>query len=145
MLANSKKNRNIKANDVNLILMARNFQGSSVGGGGGWIFSWNHTFSLVLSYVLNVKFFTIHYILGLSRLCAQEPVPGYQHKMVLCSHFEYPIYDGIHGYSISPCQTSIFGSENKAVDCLELTKIVCRQGPSVYFCAEEQGRDLLYY
>ena len=48
MLANSKKNRNIKANDVNLILMARNFQGSSVGGGGGMdIFLEPHIFTCV--------------------------------------------------------------------------------------------------
>ena len=124
----------------------QNFQGSPMGRKKD-IF-WNHTFSLVLNYILNVKFFTIHYILGLSRLCAQEPVPGYQHKMVLCSHFEYPICDCIYSYSISPCQTSILkhelGSENKAVDCLELTKIVCRQGPSAYFCAEEQGWILVW-
>ena len=29
--------------------------------------------------------------LRLSTLGAREPVPGYRHKMVLCSHFEYPI------------------------------------------------------
>ena len=34
-------------------------------------------------------------------------------------------------------------SNNKAVDCPELTKIVCRQGPSSHFCAQEQGRDLV--
>ena len=51
-------------------------------------------------------------------------MPGYWHKMVLCSHIEYPICDCVHSYSISPRQTSILkhelGSENKAVDCLEL-------------------------
>ena len=26
-------------------------------------------------------------------------------------------------------------SENKAVDCGELTKIVCTQGPNAHFCA----------
>ena len=50
-------------------------------------------------------------------------MPGYWHKMVLCSHIEYPICDCVHSYSISPRQTSILkhelGSENKAVDCLE--------------------------
>jgi len=34
-------------------------------------------------------------------------------------------------------------SENKAVDCPELTKIVCSQGPGAHFCARVQGRDLV--
>ena len=31
--------------------------------------------------------------------------PGYRHKMVLCSHLEYPICDCVHIKSISPSQT----------------------------------------
>ena len=42
---------------------------------------------------------------GLSTLGDWVPVPGCWHKMVLCSHFEYPIYDCVHSYSISPYQT----------------------------------------
>ena len=41
---------------------------------------------------------------GLSTLGDRKPVPGYWHKMVSCSHFEYPICDCVHSYSISPCQ-----------------------------------------
>ena len=33
-------------------------------------------------------------------------------------------------------------TENKAVDCPDLTKIVCTQGPGAHFCARVQGRDL---
>ena len=40
---------------------------------------------------------------SLSTLGTREPVPGYRHKMVLCSQFEYPIWDCVHSYSISPC------------------------------------------
>ena len=29
----------------------------------------------------------------------------------------------------------VLSSENKAVDCLELTKIVCTLGPGAHFCA----------
>ena len=32
--------------------------------------------------------------------------------------------------------------ENKAVDCPDLTKIACTQGPGAHFCARVQGRDL---
>ena len=42
---------------------------------------------------------------SLSTLGTREPVPGYRHKMALCSQFEYPIWDCVHSYSISPCQT----------------------------------------
>ena len=41
---------------------------------------------------------------GLSTLGDRVPVPGCWHKMVLCSHFEFPIYDCLHSYSMSPCQ-----------------------------------------
>ena len=40
---------------------------------------------------------------GLFTLGAWEPQPGYRHKMVLCSHFEYPIYATV--YIVTPCQT----------------------------------------
>ena len=33
-------------------------------------------------------------------------------------------------------------TENKAVDCPDLTKIACTQGPGAHFCARVQGRDL---
>ena len=42
---------------------------------------------------------------NLSTLGTREPVPWYRYKMVLCSQFEYPIWDCVHSYSISPCQT----------------------------------------
>ena len=42
---------------------------------------------------------------GLSTLGAREPVLRYRHKMVLCSHHEYPICHYVHSYSISRCQT----------------------------------------
>ena len=38
-------------------------------------------------------------------LGARELVPGFLHKMVLCLHFEYPICDCVHSYSILPHQT----------------------------------------
>ena len=46
--------------------------------------------------------------LGLSTLGDRKPVPGYWHKMVSCSHFEYPICDCVHSYSISPCQMPLW-------------------------------------
>ena len=39
-----------------------------------------------------------------------EPVPGYQHKMVLSSHLEYPICNCVHSYSISPIRTLFSGA-----------------------------------
>ena len=39
--------------------------------------------------------------------------------------------------------TGLLSSENKAVDCPELTNIVCTQGAGAHFCAQEQGRDLV--
>ena len=41
----------------------------------------------------------------LSTLGSQDQMTGYRDKMVLLSHFEYPICDCVHHYSISPCQT----------------------------------------
>ena len=43
---------------------------------------------------------------GLFTLDAWALVPGYQHKMALCSHLEYPpICNRVHSYSLSPCET----------------------------------------
>ena len=50
------------------------------------------------------KLASMHFVRGCP-LGARELVPGYRQKMVLCSLFEYPICDCVHGYSISPCQT----------------------------------------
>ena len=38
-------------------------------------------------------------------------MPGYRHKIVLCSNFEYQICNCVHSYPISPCQTPIFKFE----------------------------------
>ena len=41
---------------------------------------------------------------GLSTLGTREPVPGYWHKMLLCSHFEFLVCDCVHNsriYSIN--------------------------------------------
>ena len=50
---------------------------------------------------------------GLSTLGTRKPVPGYRHKMVLCSRFEYPICDCVHNYRIysinRPERLLIFG------------------------------------
>ena len=94
--------------------------------------------------------------MGLSALDSREPVPGYRHKMVLCSHFEYQICDCVITLSKSYVTVYIVTSfrldailkhelstKNKAVDCPDLTKIVCTQGPSAHFCARGQGRDLV--
>ena len=70
---------------------------------------------------------------GLSTLGALEPVPSYRHIMVLCSHFENPICDCVHSYSISKHELS---SENKAVDCPQLTKIVCMLRLGAHFLPE---------
>ena len=34
-------------------------------------------------------------------------------------------------------------TENKAVDCQELTKIMCTQGAGAHCCVQVQGRDLV--
>ena len=50
-------------------------------------------------------------IYGLSTLGPREPVTGYRHKMMLCSHLEYQICNCVHSYPISPCGTPIFKFE----------------------------------
>ena len=73
-------------------------------------------------------------------------MPGYRHKVVLCSHLKYLICDCIQLLLFALSDSILkheLSSDNKAVYCLELTKIVSRQGPSAYFCAREQGRDLV--
>ena len=79
-------------------------------------------------------------------LGAQELVPEFLRKMALCSHFEYPICDCVHSYSMHFAPSDAIlkhepSSENKAVDCPELTKIVFSQGPGAH--ALVQGRDLV--
>ena len=54
------------------------------------------------SHFLSEVFATVVYCLGLCKLHAREPVPGYQRKMVLFSQLEYPLRCS---YSISPWHT----------------------------------------
>ena len=42
---------------------------------------------------------------GLCTLGAWALVPGYRHKMALCSQLECPICNRVHSYSLSPCHT----------------------------------------
>ena len=76
---------------------------------------------------------------GLFILGAREPVPRYRHKMVLCSHFEFPICDLQRSLSYFAVADAFLkpelDSEKKAVDFPELTKIVCTHGPGAHFCA----------
>ena len=55
--------------------------------------------------------------------------PGYRHKMVLCSHLEYPICDCVHIKSISPSQTPYWNmslvASTKQWTAPELTKKRC--------------------
>ena len=74
---------------------------------------------------------------------ARKPLPRYQDKMVLCSHFKYPTCDYVHSYSITPCHTP-FGNMSLAVSIKqwtapEQTKTVCTQGEDVHFSTEGQG------
>ena len=112
---------------------------------------WNHTNSritciftlLLLIIIIPAVSQWVQHMYSLIRDCPHL-VLGYRHKMVLCSHFGYLIYDCVHSYSILPCQMPLWNnyelsSKNKAVDCTELTKIVCTQVPSAHFCARVQG------
>ena len=92
------------------------------------------SFSSLLFCFRSADFFSV----GLFTLGAWEPLPGYRHKTVLCSHFEYPILcDCVHSYALSDSILKHeLSSENKAVDCPELTKIVCTEGSGTHFCAQ---------
>ena len=73
----------------------------------------------------------------LSTLSARDPVPGYRHKIMLCSHLENPICIYVHSYLISPCQTplgniSLAASTKQRQTAHELTKTVCTQGPGAH-------------
>ena len=57
-------------------------------------------------YLQSVNGFSIC-IYSLIRDCPHL-VLGYRHKMLLCSHFEYLIYDCVHSYSILPCQMPLW-------------------------------------
>ena len=51
------------------------------------------------------------------------------------------ICDSVHSYALSDSILKHeLSSENKAVDCPELTKIVCRGGPGAHFCARKRLR-----
>ena len=69
----------------------------------------------------------VKYMTGLSTLGAPELVSGYWHKMVLCSHLEYPADMYLCAYLKLE-----FTSEYKALVRIdpELTKNGVRQGPS---------------
>ena len=54
--------------------------------------------------ILNIQLLS-QFFGELSTLGVQECVAGYRHKMVLCSHLEYPICNCVYSYSILPCQT----------------------------------------
>ena len=65
---------------------------------------------------------------------------GSWHKMVLCSHFEYPICDCVHSFLYFALSDAIFkhhevNSEYKAMAARELTKTMCTQGPSAHYCS----------
>ena len=76
---------------------------------------WNHTNSritciftlLLLIIIIPAVSQWVQHMYSLIRDCPHL-VPGYQHKMLLCSHFEYPIYDCVHSYSILPCQMPLW-------------------------------------
>ena len=96
------------------------------------------SFSSLLFCFRSADFFSV----GLFTLGAWEPLPGYRHKTVLCSHFEYPILcDCVHSYALSDSILKHeLSSENKAVECPELTKIVCKEGPGAHFYARKRLR-----
>ena len=68
----------------------------------------------------------------------REPRHGYR---------EYPIYNCVHSYSISPCQTPFFKNMSFATITKPwtLTELVtvCTQGPGVHFFARVQVLDLV--
>ena len=76
---------------------------------------WNHTKSritciftlLLLIIIIPAVSQWVQHMYSLIRDCPHL-VLGYRHKMLLCSHFEYLIYDCVHSYSILPCQMPLW-------------------------------------
>ena len=68
---------------------------------------------------------------GLFTLGAWEPVPGYG---VVFTLWVPDMCDCVHSYTLSDSILEHeLSSEKKAVDCPELTKIVCKEGPGAHF------------
>ena len=55
-----------------------------------------------LGYVVQINICPKRDSKRLLTLAARKPVPGYRHKMVLCSHLEYAKCGSEHSYSFSP-------------------------------------------
>ena len=74
-----------------------------------------------------------------STLGAREAVSEYRHKMVLCSHLEYPPCDRVHSYSISPCQRPFWNmtlaASTQQWTAPDLTKTVCTVRPRAHTSA----------
>ena len=74
-------------------------------------------------------------------------MPRYRNEMVLCSHFEYPIMwlrtSLLHFALSDAILKNELSAENTAVDCPDLTKIVCTAVLGAHFSAQVQGLDLV--
>ena len=67
-------------------------------------------------------------IYGLSTLGARDPVPGYRHKMALCSHLQYPICNCVlNNYSSSLNGLLTRSHEGERNNCFSKIQLVAQK------------------
>ena len=108
---------------------------------------WNHTKSritciftlLLLIIIIPAVSQWVQHMYSLIRDCPHL-VLGYRHKMLLCSHFGYPIYDCVHSYSILPCQMPLWNmslaARTKQWTARNLQKLCVHRDPVLTFVPE---------
>ena len=108
---------------------------------------WNHTKSritciftlLLLIIIIPAVSQWVQHMYSLIRDCPHL-VLGYRHKMLLCSHFGYPIYDCVHSYSILPCQMPLWNmslaARTKQWTARNLQKLCAHRDPVLTFVPE---------
>ena len=105
---------------------------------------WNHTKSritciftlLLLIIIIPAVSQWVQHMYSLIRDCPHL-VLRYRHKMVLCSHLGYLIYDCVHIYSILPCQMPLWNmslaARTKQWTAPNLQKLCAHRDPVLTF------------